>query len=369
MDFISLIIFVGIIQGFLVGFLLLTINRGNKKANRLLGLLLITASFSIIGFELDRTDTHKIFPFLIGLPQTVVFLLGPLFYYYVNSLTTKNFLITKKELLHLIPFFAVILYRIPLFILSNETKLEYVSDISRRDEELGLLILQCIHLFIYLHITIKNLREYTAAIKTTMSSLEKINLNWIRLCIHAFVIIFVVMFNMSILYFAGIHLYEYYSVIIPILVSITILVMGYLGFKQPIIFPPEVQELKIKKYERSSLTIDKADLHLQELLAVMGDKKPYLDNELTLAKLSEMLSIPQHHLSQVLNEKLNQNFFDFVNNYRIQEAKKLLVSPEGGLLTILAIAEEVGFNSKSAFNNAFKKVTNTTPSEFRKSNS
>ena len=82
-----------------------------------------------------------------------------------------------------------------------------------------------------------------------------------------------------------------------------------------------------------------------------------------------MLSVPQHHLSQILNEKLNQNFFDFVNNYRIQEAKKLLVSPDGGLLTILAIAEEVGFNSKSAFNNAFKKVTNTTPSEFRKNNS
>ena len=101
----------------------------------------------------------------------------------------------------------------------------------------------------------------------------------------------------------------------------------------------------------------------------MSEKKPYLENELTLAKLAEMLSVPQHHLSQILNEKLNQNFFDFVNNYRIQEAKKLLVSPDGGLLTILAIAEEVGFNSKSAFNNAFKKVTNTTPSEFRKNNS
>jgi AraC-like DNA-binding protein len=150
------------------------------------------------------------------------------------------------------------------------------------------------------------------------------------------------------------------------MVSLTILTLGYLGFKQPIIFPPDVQELKIKKYERSSLTIDKADLHLQVLLTTMRDKKPYLDNELTLAKLADMLSIPQHHLSQILNEKLNQNFFDFVNGYRIKEAKEILVSPEGELLTILAIAEEVGFNSKSAFNNAFKKVTNTTPSEFKK---
>lgn len=318
---------------------------------------------------MDLTGTHKLFPFLIGVPQTVVFLFGPLFYYYVNSLTLKNFSVSKKQLLHLIPFFAFVIYRIPFYLLSNEQKLAMVGTSSLRNEELAVLIVQCIHLFFYLHLTIKNLQKYLSAIKTTMSSLEKINLNWIRTGIHAFIVIFVLMFILSSLYFAGIDLYEYYSVVIPILVSVTILTMGYLGFKQPIIFPPEIQELKFKKYERSSLTIDKADLHLQELLAVMRDKKPYLDNELTLTKLSEMLSIPQHHLSQVLNEKLNQNFFDFVNNYRIQEAKKLLVSPEGGMLTILAIAEEVGFNSKSAFNNAFKKVTNTTPSEFRKNNS
>lgn len=369
MSFISIIIFIGIVQGFLVGFLLLTINRGNKKSNRLLALLLINSSLSIVGFEIDITKTHELFPFLIGVPQPAVFLFGPLFYYYVNSLTLKNFSVSKKQLLHLLPFAALIIYRIPMYLMSSEEKLSLVGTKQLQDEELAILIIQCIHLFIYLHLTIKNLRKYHSAIKSTMSSLEKINLNWIKGGIYAFVIIFFIMFNMSVLYFAGIHLYEYYSVIIPILVSITILTLGYMGFKQPIIFPPDIVETKIKKYERSTLTNDKADFHLQDLLNLMKEKKPYLDNELTLAKLADELSIPQHHLSQIINEKIGQNFFDFINSYRIEEAKKLLTSHEGGMLTILAIAEEVGFNSKSAFNNAFKKVTNTTPSEYRKQNS
>ena len=77
------------------------------------------------------------------------------------------------------------------------------------------------------------------------------------------------------------------------------------------------------------------------------------------------MSISSHHLSQILNERIRQNFFDFVNSYRIEEAKRKLVEPATKHYSILGIAEEVGFNSKSAFNNAFKKHTNMTPTEFK----
>jgi AraC-like DNA-binding protein len=98
----------------------------------------------------------------------------------------------------------------------------------------------------------------------------------------------------------------------------------------------------------------------------MEKERPYTDGNLTLQKLAKALAMPANHLSQIINEQLNQNFFDFINYHRIEEAKRMLVDPARKHYSILAISEEVGFNSKSAFNAAFKKHTDMTPSEFRK---
>ncbi len=201
-----------------------------------------------------------------------------------------------------------------------------------------------------------------------MSSLEKINLRWIGIGMDAFLIIFGLMTIFVALFISGANVYSIYIALIPLLVSITILAIGYFGLTQPIIIPPEIENIKLKKYEKSSLTSENSEKYLKKLIKIMECEKPFLNNDLTLQKLSEMLSISPHHLSQIINEKKNQNFFDFINSYRIEEAKNLLVDKKGELLTILAIAEEVGFNSKSAFNIAFKKYTSLTPSQFKKQN-
>jgi AraC-like DNA-binding protein len=121
-----------------------------------------------------------------------------------------------------------------------------------------------------------------------------------------------------------------------------------------------------KKYEKSTLTLERGDAYLKRLLDLMEKEKPYTDGGLTLNKLAKALAISPHHLSQMINEQLNQNFFDFINLYRIEEAKRMLVDPARKHYSVLAISEEVGFNSKSAFNAAFKKHTQMTPSDFRK---
>jgi AraC-like DNA-binding protein len=121
-----------------------------------------------------------------------------------------------------------------------------------------------------------------------------------------------------------------------------------------------------QRYEKSTLTLERSDTYLQKLLDLMNTEKPYLDGDLTLQKLAKALSVSPHHLSQTINEQLNQNFFDFINTYRIEEAKRMLRDPGKKHYSILAVSEEVGFNSKSAFNAAFKKHVNMTPSEFRK---
>ncbi len=99
----------------------------------------------------------------------------------------------------------------------------------------------------------------------------------------------------------------------------------------------------------------------------MENEKPFTDGDLNIQKLAEKLSIPANHLSQTINEKLGQTFSDFVNSYRVEAAKQKLVDPAFSHLSVLGIAEAVGFNSKSSFNSVFKKHTKMTPSEFRNS--
>ncbi|MCD4693709.1 MAG: helix-turn-helix domain-containing protein [Calditrichales bacterium] len=104
---------------------------------------------------------------------------------------------------------------------------------------------------------------------------------------------------------------------------------------------------------------------MEKLISFMKSEKKYLIPDLTLNELAEKVSIPPFHLSQILNTCLNQNFFDFINSYRIEESKKLLSEHSSNKKTILEIIYETGFNSKSVFNNAFKKYTGMTPSQFR----
>ena len=101
------------------------------------------------------------------------------------------------------------------------------------------------------------------------------------------------------------------------------------------------------------------------LIRYMKSQKPYLEPSLNLDKLAEKVSIPPHHLSQILNTCLNHNFFDFINSYRIKESERLLSEQDSYRKTILEILYETGFNSKSVFNTEFKKHTGMTPTQFK----
>jgi AraC-like DNA-binding protein len=155
------------------------------------------------------------------------------------------------------------------------------------------------------------------------------------------------------------------NLLVPLGASLLIYAMGYLKMKRPEPQPAGKDELPVKKYEKSRLTPERSERYLDRLLSFMKKEKPFTDGNLTIQKLAETLSIPPHHLSQTINERLGQTFSDFINAYRIEEAKRKLLDPALKHLSVLGIAEEVGFNSKSSFNSVFKKYTNMTPSEFR----
>jgi AraC-like DNA-binding protein len=152
-----------------------------------------------------------------------------------------------------------------------------------------------------------------------------------------------------------------------------IYLIGYMGLKQPEIFAGHLIEGASdspedkKKYKKSALTEDIAKKYQMKLQVYMQNQKPHLNSNITLPQLAQNLSISVHHLSQVINDKMNQNFFEFINQFRVEEAKKMLTDPQNNNLTIAAIGYESGFNSNSSFNSVFKKATGKTPSQYRNS--
>jgi AraC-like DNA-binding protein len=136
------------------------------------------------------------------------------------------------------------------------------------------------------------------------------------------------------------------------------------ALKYPEIFSFSLSESNGKKYKKSPLNEEHKKHYLKKLLHYMEDKKPYLSCEINLSRLAKETAIPSRYLSQILNEKMELSFYDFINKYRILEATSLLADPANSDCSIIGIAYDCGFNSKSVFNSAFKKFTGETPTAF-----
>lgn len=129
----------------------------------------------------------------------------------------------------------------------------------------------------------------------------------------------------------------------------------------------EYDEIRAKgRYRRSGLTEERADVISTRLETFMREERPYLDAELTIERLAKRMAVPRHHLTQVISERHGKNFYLFVNEYRIQCVKQALKAPETQGATLLEVAYASGFNSKSTFNTAFKRLTGMTPSQYRR---
>lgn len=139
--------------------------------------------------------------------------------------------------------------------------------------------------------------------------------------------------------------------------------LGYKGLTQPYLLINSQEINNKKKYSYSNLTKEEAKQILNRLLQYIKSEKPFIDPNLTLKNLARKINIQQKYLSQIINEYMHQNFHDFINHYRIEFAAKML--REEKETSILDIAYDSGFNSKSSFNSEFKKNMNMTPSQYR----
>ena len=362
---------VGAAQGVLLALALLGSKGGDKTANRLLAALTFTISIIVTGSVLLTSNYVFVYPHLGRIHHPFVFLAGPLLFLYLRELTSKGRRFERKDFLHFIPFALCLVYLLPYYLQSSKAKLQVLSS-----EYLGssgqwyfvrssLFIVQFL---VYLVLIVITIVHYSQRVKRRELPPDEGVLSELRFFVIA----------SSVLWVGGVLRYAFHptwipNLLVPLGASVVVYGMGYLKMRRPKSLTSEVTDtvtidetqLSTKKYEKSTLTSERAEKYVNRLLQCMEEKKPFTDGELSLQKLAEGLSIPPHHLSQIINERLGQTFSDFVNSYRVDEAKRRLQDPRFKHLSLLGIAVDVGFNSKSSFNSVFKKHTNMTPSEFR----
>lgn len=359
-----------IITFFLV--IILASKKNKSEADKILAFWLFFTGFHLFLYYLHYKNEFASFPFLLGFELPMPLLQGPFLYLYTSALTNQN---QKKKynLLHFLPFLIAFLVLIPFFRLSFEAKLKVFQNEGKGYENL-ILILYCAILLsgiLYALLSLQKLSKHRKNISEAFSSTEKINLLWLRYLILGSSIVWIV-----VIFFDDQYIF---TVVVFYLIFI-----GYFGIKQVGIFTNQtVSENKTHsisliesietenasekiKYEKSSLTnSDLQSIH-QKLTLIMTDEKVFKNPDLTLAELSQKLNIHPNILSQVINSAEGKNFYDYINSQRVEEFKKLILLPENQKFTLLSLAFECGFNSKTAFNRNFKKATGLSPSEYLK---
>lgn len=370
----DLIAIIAALQLFIFSFFLLTLKKGNRINQLLLSAFLFSNAMYLVGYLLFAFSDY-IMPeganfFFIG--TSFGFLFGPLLLLYSQSFITDNFRFNKKHLLHAVPFLIYnILYAVFYYFEPLPLKIEMLQRGNVLPYSLGFWVnlIMNIQILIYMTITLLLLLKYSTRIRTLYSTVHHLNLGWLELVVYAFLFMWLIDFAHFLLRnTVGISPeVSGYLTFVSITINFVFAnLVIYKGLKQPFQFFTVEKELPKTKNDGDAVPEEQSNLYLEKLLAYMSAEKPYLISTLTLKELSDRIELNPRILSRIINERKNQNFFDFINSYRISDAKLILSNPAKRKMTILEVLYGVGFNSKSVFNATFKKYTGITPTEYRK---
>lgn len=360
------ILYIGISQSFFAFILVLT-KKPSTTANRVMAAWLFLICVELLFAHLNAKVIEMYsFPF-------VSFTYGPLLYLYVKFMTQPDRKFNWFALLHFIPFvtfFTVsVIYReVPL--------MKDLRTFFAPDRFISLRLVYSTVMFLsvttYSTLTFIEIRKHQEHIKNILSyTTGMITLNWLKVFSISFYVAFLILFILGGLNMIGDFIpFDPYFVVFTFITVFTY-VFSYYIINQPVIFGQEVkisigeEKKEGEKYSRSGLKDKQAEAYLKKLISHVEEKKPYLDGDLSIQDLSDSTGISKHHITQILNEKHKKNFFTFINEYRVKDVIARFSDPKNNSFTILAIAYDAGFNSKTTFNSIFKSQTGLTPSEFR----
>ena len=348
-----------------VGIFLITQKKGNRRNNMLLGIIFILIAWNMAGLTLQMNGVTLSWEFLQVIDDAFFFLYGPIIYFYVQGVIFKDYKLSRLSLLHLMPYLFVTISLLTVRNLTPGTSEEIIKSDLPWQFYLGSALMYA-HFYIYLGLSYRSLWKYRQIIKNKYSQIDQINLDWLSFTLNTFGLLTVLSLIQNF-----ISLAENRTVFMATLTLLLIFIFYFVNkvilkaLRQPEIFAGITQN-ETAKYLGSNLTPDQVEEYKEKLLALFRSEKPFLDPLVSLADLSEKLSVSTKHLSRVINQSFDKSFFDFINSYRIQEAQQILKESKDDKMTVLEVMFEVGFNSKSSFNTAFKKETGQTPTEFRK---
>ncbi len=362
------VLYIGISQSFFAG-LLISTKKPFTVANRLIAAWMFLICTELIIALLNSTVIEMYaFPF-------VAFTYGPLLYLYVQFITNPGRKFNWLAMIHFIPF--VVFLTVSVFF-RELTLLKDLRNFFTPDRFISLRIVYStcflLSVTVYSILAFIEIGRHQKKLKDMVSYTSGlITLNWLKVLSISYYVSFLVLFILGGLEIIGDFIpFDPYFVVFGF-ITIFSFAYSFYAIQQPVIFGQEVRIIDeeeengkgTEKYVKSGLKDKQAEVYLKKLISVMDTERPYLNRNLSIQDLSELTGIPRHHITQVLNENHGKNFFTFINEYRVKEVISRFGDPKNNNFTILAIAFDAGFNSKTTFNSIFKSQIGMTPSEYR----
>ena len=375
----DVIIFLGVFQGLLLSWFFIKNSGGNRRSNLFQGLLLVSLSLAIFEEWLNNTGMIVRALYLTNFSESLNFAFAPLFYFYIwTSLNPDS---KRKSWIHFIPVFFWTLYMIFAFIQPDANKYDsYLLtkhpdwellpwDETISDDPLGirryvnqLMLLQMV---IYIAMAVATVVMKFRSSGESFFRTENTVLRVLRNSVLHILILITLMIITKLIFgmrsdVGGYIVASYVSFMIYATTWQILNRSDYFDSPGSFLFFPAM------KYRKSSLSDENKDLILKKIKREMEEGSYFTNNLASLAGLARQINESPHHVSQVINEKMNRNFFEMLAFYRVEHAKKLIRQDKQGKIIVEELAELVGYNSKSSFNSAFKKYSGKTPSEYRK---
>ena len=364
--------------------IILATKKNKSEADHILGAWLFFIGLHLMFFYLFLTRQFIEFPYLLGTGMPFPLIHGPFLFLYTSSLTNQ---VHNRNLryLHFLPFVMAYIPLMPFLLSSAEHKISTYEHHGAGYEWLliPMNLAVIISGVVYVALSLIKLYRHRKNIENQFSNIDKINLDWLRYLIFGMGVIWLVVIF-------GTDTYIYGTVVIYVFF------IGYFGIKQTTIFshstpllvsedaPPDLPEAKGErtnvsgpdpemntekgKYLKSGLSEEEQQQIHDKLTRLMEQKKLFVNPELTLGEMAQQLDVHPNYLSQVINSVAKKNFYDFINSWRVEEFNRAVRQPENQKFTLLSLAYECGFNSKTSFNRNFRKITGFSPSEYLKQN-
>ena len=343
----------------LVGIFIITVLVKSKSIGRsryFLAAILFFLLLHLNTFLLFITEIVKDYPNLLGISYPGLFLIGPLYYFFVKSYNNNSFKFRFADLFHSVPFIISLLMQLPFYFKDNVEKFEIINfyynnvptgDIQVVDWLISNVFMILILLYSFFSLSLILKRNYKNGVV-----FQKITFVLIILALGHLIVQTEFLITGKSAIIAEMILASFFAIVI--------LLLSYWVVDIKSVF------LLSHRYKTSPVSIEDSEIIKSKLVDVLENGELYLKSGLKIRDLSNVTNIPSHHISQVLNEQMKISFHDLINKYRIDKAQQLLGEGATQKLSIEAIGTICGFTNKSSFYRAFKKNTGKTPTEFMK---